>query len=130
MSVYSCMLEYVCVSYIPSPHEESYTHNMLSGVVVSISLQKLSFSLSTDQVKFGEVVQAPPQLKSKPRGSKPTTASKPLLLLHQKMTASHKPTHTPPVVGLKRQKDLETERERVISVYRQIKKAALIRNSS
>ena len=79
-----------------------------------------------DEVRFGEVVQAPPQLKAKPRGSVRTTGSfSKSLLLHRKLhrEQTDKLTSNPsPVVGLKRKLDLEIERERAINVYRQTKK--------
>lgn len=95
------------------------------------------FLFLLDRVKFGEVVQAPPQLKAKPRGSKTATpaaaaaaaSSKPLLL-QQKMAGtpsqpvaqkSSNSSPPPPRLGLKRQRDLEIERERVIAAYRKSK---------
>ena len=76
-------------------------------------------------------MQAPPELKAKPRGSKHSSFSSPKpLLLQQKMSASPKQPQRSKrlasrqqVAGLKRKHDLELEREHVISVYRQ-KKAA------
>lgn len=78
-----------------------------------------------DEVKFGEVVKAPPHLQAKPRGSQSHSKT---LLLHQKITPSphdplvSKPRSRAPTVGLKRKKDLEIEREHAISVYRQRKR--------
>ena len=86
----------------------------------------------SDEVKFGEVVSAPPQLQAKPRGCWANPSHPKSLLLHQKVSSSSqgpatKPTSTrPPVVGLRRKQDLEIERERVINVYRRKKKAAIV----
>ena len=98
-----------------------------------------------DEVKFGEVVMAPPQLQAQPRGSKEVQPRKAkTLLLHQKFS-QYDPSPAVqtcgqglpvvglkrklqtcgqdlPVVGLKRKQDLEVERERAICLYRQEKK--------
>ena len=87
-----------------------------------------------DEVRFGEVVQAPPELKAKPRGSQRSSAfpSQPLLL-EEKMSASQRQsqrTRSAPsqqIMGLKRKHDLKLEREHVISVYRKAKAAALVK---
>ena len=82
-----------------------------------------------DEVKFGEVVMAPPQLQAQPRGCKELQPRKPkILLLHQKFSecdpspAVQTCVQVLPVVGLKRKWDLEVERERAIRLYRQEKK--------
>ena len=77
-----------------------------------------------DEVRFGEVAQAPPQLKAKPRRrSKLDTGSCP------QSQPLHQTTSKRVVLGLKRKLDLELERERAISVYRQRKKAALVKRT-
>ena len=78
-----------------------------------------------NEVKY-TVVSAPPQLQAKPRGSEAKSMRSKTLLLHQKVTPSSqeppsKTRHKVPVVGLKKKQDLENERERAISVYRQKK---------
>ena len=100
----------------------------LSKSVINLWCNDLTDVL-LDEVRFGEVVQAPPQLKAKPRGSQAKPSHSKLLLLHQKITSfpqdctACKPKTRTPTAGLKRKQDLEIERERVISVYRQRKKA-------
>ena len=84
------------------------------------------FVLFSDDVKFGEVVQAPPQLAAKPRGSKTSHSTSSSLLLHHKTSLREDHNKVArPSQGLKRKLDLETERERVINVYRHKKKTAL-----
>ena len=78
-------------------------------------------------MKFGEVVQAPPQFQARPRDSKSKSARSGSLLLHQKVSPSlqkyfSKSQSRLPAVGLKRKQDLEIERERAISVYRERKR--------
>lgn len=90
------------------------------------SLPDLVF-LCTDKVKFGEVVQAPPRLSAKPRGSDKILRkthkqelSKASSLLDLTTDMSKLSTG-----GLKRQKDIEEEREAVIKKYREMKKVKL-----
>ena len=88
--------------------------------------------LAPDEVKFGEVVSAPPRLSAKPRGHQ-GKERKEELLLHEKLKSAtpdamvaKKPKQSVHV-GLKRKQDLEMERDRVIQLYRQTKKANLSR---
>ena len=80
-------------------------------------------------VQFGEVVQEPPRLAARPRGSvKETRKNKNRsLLLMNKLESSEKKSKVgvaaPKVGGLKRQRDIEIEREKAIEHYRLIKKA-------
>lgn len=81
-------------------------------------------SLPTDEVKFGEVVKAPPRLSAKPRGAKDVSRKTPK---HELLKAcSSLATDTKlSIGGLKRQKDVEEERELVIRKYREMKKVKL-----
>jgi len=73
---------------------------------------KFSFSsLFSDEVKFGEVVQAPPSLSAKPRGSRP-----------RKRGQEGGTTTSLPVLGFKEKHDLVEERLKIISKYRLMKK--------
>ncbi len=67
-------------------------------------------------MKFGEVVQAPPRLSAKPRGSQPKRKKGVVT------SASSSLVDNPPVVGLKEEHDLEQERLKMISHYRLAKK--------
>lgn len=105
------------------------------------------FSYASDDVQFGEVVSAPPQLLARPRGSvlkaKPNTKTlkpKPkasrsqdtetTLKSNMLKTANSHPTEVRSVVGLKRKQDIEDERERLIEEYRLSKKAKLVRTNA
>jgi len=79
-----------------------------------------SFMLYTDEVKFGEVVNAPPKIDAKPRRSKPSIAAQTI--------ASG--SSTTAIVGLKRQNDLECERETLIQHYRRLKKVKTFREGT
>lgn len=87
-----------------------------------------NFSVS-DKVHFGEIIQEPPRLATRPRGSvKETRKNKAhSLLLMNKLESGEKKskvgTATGKVGGLKRQRDIEIEREKAIEQYRLIKKA-------
>lgn len=84
-----------------------------------------------DEVQFGEVVQEPPRLKAKPRGfQKETRKNKSHSLLLLDMVTEKSSTPKSKTVmgsrkqgGLKRQREIEIERERAIQQYRQMKKA-------
>lgn len=88
-------------------------------------------SVASDKVHFGETVQEPPRLAARPRGSvKETRKNKAhSLLLMNKLETSEKESKlkvgmaTGKVGGLKRQRDIEIEREKAIEQYRLIKKA-------
>ena len=90
-------------------------------------------AIVSDQVRFGETVQEPPRLAARPRGSvKETRKNKAesLLLVNKlESTGSEKKSKlkvgvaTVKVGGLKRQRDIEIEREKAIEQYRLIKKA-------
>ena len=74
---------------------------------------------AADEVRFGEVIKAPPKLDAKPRGSqfiKKTEGNGSLRLLSSSLC---QPMH---VVGLKHEQDMQDERLRVISAYRLVKK--------
>ena len=84
----------------------------------------------SDKVHFGEVVQAPPRLAARPRGSvKETRKNKAHSLLLMKTLESGERRSKEgvatrkAVVGLKRQRDIEIEREKAIEQYRLMKKA-------
>lgn len=81
-------------------------------------------TMFADEVKFGEVVRAPPRLSAKPRGSeKKVRQSHKSELLE---TTSPIDTGSPAaVVGLKHQRDVEEERVRVVSEYRMAKQLRL-----
>lgn len=95
-------------------------------------MHSLNHSFISDRVSFGEVVQEPPRLKAKPRGSSKVAGKNKghsLLLLDKlgprsevKSTSAQR---TPGKIGggLKRQRDIEVEREKAIEQYRLIKKA-------
>ena len=118
------------------PHQtHSFTHQIMAsseGLWLLNELWRvihLTFSWSTDQVHFGEVTHAPPRLNTGPCGSAKVTrkGKNQSLLLHSKLesrkeTKSTDPP-TPKVGGLKRQRDMEMEREKVIQQYRLVKKA-------
>ncbi|XP_030646639.1 coiled-coil domain-containing protein 137 [Chanos chanos] len=77
----------------------------------------------TDEVQFGEVAMAPPSLSAKPKKApvKPQGAPKGLLLnslLGQTTLSTAKPS-------IARQRIIEEERERVVQVYRNLKKQKL-----
>ena len=81
-----------------------------------------------DDVHFREVVTAPPKLSSKPRGAQKISREESKgLLLKEKLTGSD--DGKPRVLGLKRKRDLEIERDRVIEQYRQLKKTKVSRTS-
>ncbi len=71
----------------------------------------------TDEVKFGDIVKAPPQLSAKPRGG-----------IDRKCSKRNVPTKdadlnpVPIQLGLKRKEDLKVERTRAIAEYRMAKK--------
>ena len=73
------------------------------------------------------MVQAPPRLSAKPRGSGKTSQKARQLELFKKIPPALAPPPKPllPVVGLKHKQDLEEERFKVISTYRKAKKARL-----
>lgn len=90
------------------------------------------YSVASDKVHFGETVQEPPRLAARPRGSavKETRKNKAhSLLLMNKLESGERKSRlkvgmaTGKVEGLKRQRDIEIEREKAIEQYRQIKKA-------
>lgn len=90
-----------------------------------------NYSVASDKVHFGETVQEPPRLAARPRGSvKETRKNKAhSLLLMNKLESTEKKSKlkvgvaTGKVGGLKRQRDIEIEREKAIEQYRLIKKA-------
>uniref|UniRef100_A0AAY4BBQ6 Coiled-coil domain containing 137 n=1 Tax=Denticeps clupeoides TaxID=299321 RepID=A0AAY4BBQ6_9TELE len=82
--------------------------------------QKEEEEMFTDKVEFGEVAMAPPSLNVKPRKAhkKPQGAPKGLLLntlLGHTAVSSANPS-------MARKRMMEEERERVVQVYRQLKK--------
>ncbi len=85
----------------------------------------------TDEVKFGEVVKAPPRLSARPRGSDKKTRKVPQLELLKKLSTTPLapgppgPPDPPVHVGLKHKRDIEEERTRAISEYRMAKKAKM-----
>lgn len=87
------------------------------------------FNIHADHVKFGEVVQAPPTLSARPRGSEKKSnnraASSAAKLEFLKTCPWLLDPSKPAVVGLKHQKDVEEERETAIMAYRQAKKLRL-----
>ena len=81
--------------------------------------------LCLDEIKFGEVVTAPPRLAARPRGSQKKSSKGPTtLLLQEKLNPKEHASSVPnPAMGLKRKQDLVSEREKAIEMYRQTKKA-------
>lgn len=98
-------------------HVASYIANLLGACVPTY----------TDTVKFGEVVQAPPRLSAKPRGSEKMSRKTPKYGLMKASSLLDPTTDRSQLStgGLKRQKDIEEEREAVIKKYREMKKVKL-----
>ena len=120
----------------------------LSSFLFPLLLSSPPNLLPKDKVKFGEVVHAPPQLSAKPRGVEKKSTSKKLALMSLVGAASKEAKslqearsqqearsrrqegrRQPPIIGgLKRQKDIEEERSKVIGHYRFLKRAKLTKN--
>ncbi|XP_074081018.1 coiled-coil domain-containing protein 137 [Macrotis lagotis] len=81
----------------------------------------LEKELFQDPVKFGEVVLQPPELTAKPRKSTNSDklGKKSLLLTHLLGPSSAQQS---PAVSLARQRIVAEERERVVQIYRELKK--------
>ena len=100
-------------------------------VCLYITVATPTYPRIADEVTFGEVAHEPPRLKAKPRGSlKVSQKSKghSLLLLNKLDSRAEMKSKTAQeaavkVGGLKRQRDIEVEREKAIEQYRLIKKA-------
>lgn len=96
---------------------------------MNMNVHTHTYTCISDKVHFGEVAHEPPRLKAKPRGSaKGTRKSKSdslLLLGKLEPSAGKSKTDSPDIKpgGLKRQRDIEMEREKAIEHYRSIKKA-------
>ena len=76
--------------------------------------------LGTDEVKFGEVVQAPPRLSTRPRNAKKKSKLEPIETAGPVADSSKVLPR-----GLRHLKDIEEERETVISKYREVRKTRL-----
>ena len=72
--------------------------------------------IKSDEVKFGDVVKAPPRLSAKPRGSDKKKT---------KMDTETNRIDDIPVLGLRHKQDIKEERTRVIDQYRLSKKINL-----
>ncbi|KAL1116033.1 hypothetical protein AAG570_005528 [Ranatra chinensis] len=82
------------------------------------------FSKFTDCVKFGEVVQQPPQLTARPKGTTSTKFAKPgsKNLLLKNLMANGKGTDPPkPKLSVVARRNLEAQREAAVAAYRLMK---------
>ena len=102
---------------------DAFKGDVINYFPLVVGILAVSCVRPVDEVKFGEVVQAPPRLSAKPRGfekkSKKTPKLEPL------PNPDHVSTHKLSTGGLKRQKDIEEERVKVIGKYREVKAARL-----
>lgn len=115
----------VNIIYIYNMKQHMWLWSFLS---TSIAIYKF-VCVSADQVKFGEVVKAPPKLNAKPRGSQSTkkTRRNSMLTFASTLSSSSSSACERMPVGLKHEQDMEDERLRVISSYRLTKKIKMHR---